>query len=365
MTLTRRLAAAAIGVVTAAGVSGCGAYGLNSLPLPGVSVGDHTVTIKAEMRDVQNLVPNSYVKSANVNVGVVRGITTDGSMAQVSIELDEGAGLPRDSRVKLAQQSLLGSQYLEITPGEGGSPPLANGDVIGPSQTSEYPSTEKVLSALSAVLNGSGLQQIRTITTELNTALNGSQDDARSLIGNLDTFVGGLDRQRFAITRAIDELDRFSTIVADQSSTLDRGVTALAPALEVVRMQRQDLTTTLGALGDFARTANSVVSASYADLRDTLRQLSPTLNQLAASGAALPQSLDVLGTFPFPVSTINRAIRGDYVNLYLTLDLSAETITQKILPSIPKAAKEYLYTSVQNADPFLGPVRPTVKAPTR
>jgi phospholipid/cholesterol/gamma-HCH transport system substrate-binding protein len=50
--------------------------------------------------------------------------------------------------------------------------------------------------------------------------------------------------------------------------------------------------------------------------------LSPALEQLAAAGSDLPHALRVAGTFPFPLGTTLQAVRGDYANLHLFLDLT-------------------------------------------
>jgi phospholipid/cholesterol/gamma-HCH transport system substrate-binding protein len=143
--------------------------------------------------------------------------------------------------------------------------------------------------------------------------------------------------------------------LASRTDTIEAGLTSISPGLDLLAEQRIQLTEMLGALGNFGQTAHQVVSASYTDLRTNLKELSPVLSKLAESGSALPGSLLVAATFPFPVSTIDRAIRGDFVNLFMTLDLSAETITQKVLPSIPKGAQETIFTALQAVDPLLNP----------
>ena len=48
--------------------------------------------------------------------------------------------------------------------------------------TTTAPEVEQVLGALSLLLNGGGLQQIRVITTELNNALHGHEAEVRDLL---------------------------------------------------------------------------------------------------------------------------------------------------------------------------------------
>ena len=53
---------------------------------------------------------------------------------------------------------------------------------IGIGRTGSTPELEAVLGALSLLLNGGGLEQIKTITHELNEALSGHAGDIRSLL---------------------------------------------------------------------------------------------------------------------------------------------------------------------------------------
>ncbi|OMQ25290.1 MULTISPECIES: MCE family protein [Rhodococcus] len=360
-----RVACTLLFAVTATGVSGCRFDGVNSLPLPGNSASGQTYTVTVELADVQNLVGNSPVKAGNVVVGNIGGIASRNWTAVLTLDIDSDVELPSNVNAKLAQTSVLGSQYLELTSpvDEQPSGRLENGDVIPLSRTSQYPSTEEVLSALSLVLNGSGLQQIQTVTTELNRVIGGRESDLRSLTDSLRTFVSGLDDQRADIVAAIDGLDRLGSELAVQASTLEEGIDSLAPALDVVEGQRVQLTAMLTELGNFGDTATGVLNASRDDLRANIEALQPTLAQLAASAESIPDALKIATTIPFPVATADRALRGDYMNLFLTLDVSAETVGGKVLGSIPVDELIGLNPARQAANPILAPVAPNIAGP--
>ncbi|MET8430920.1 MCE family protein [Nocardia sp. NPDC004860] len=351
-------------------LTGCGRFeGVNSLPLPGTAVDGKGFDVVVEMRNIQNLVNNSVVKSGNVDVGTVRSIRLDGWQARLTICLNESAALPANVAATLGQTSILGAQYLELAvpPGQqADARTLRSGDVIALDRNAEYPSTDRVLASLSAVLNGGGLEQIRTIVAEADRVLDGRQNTVRDLIDNLDTFVTGLNSQRDDIVRAIDAVDRLSGTLAAQTDTIDKGLSTLAPALGVLDAQQHQLTGTLDSLGRFGQIADQVLAASHAGLVDDLTNLRPVLTELAAAGSNLPGALDLAGTIPFPVSTIDRAIRGDFINLYLTLDLSANGVLNKILPSIPKGALESLFAASRVVNPLLAPTEvapPVIPAP--
>ncbi|MBF6290097.1 MCE family protein [Nocardia cyriacigeorgica] len=220
--------------------SGCRFDGVNSIPLPGTAVDGDTFTVTVELSDVQNLVGNSPVKSENVIVGNISRITSRDWTAVLTLEIRSDVQLPANASAKLSQNSVLGSQYLELTapPDEQPQGRLGDGDIITLERTSQYPSTEEVLSALALVLNGSGLQQIQTVTSELNRVFDGNEPRLRSVIGNLRDFVAQLDSQRADIVAAIDGLDRLGSELAAQNDVIDQGLVELGPAVEVVDKQR-------------------------------------------------------------------------------------------------------------------------------
>lgn len=352
--------AAAATLAAMGAVTGCSFDGLNSFALPGNSTeGEPVFTIEVEMADVQNLVGNSEVKAGNVTIGTVRSVRVDSSIAVLTVDLRQDAHLGSNSTATLAQKSLLGAQYLELaTPaGQETVGQLRDGDVIPLSRTSRFPETEAVLSTLSLLLNGGGLQQIRTITRESNAALGGNEEEINALFGRVATFVDGLDSQRQDIVRAIDSLDRLSGELASQTGTIDRAVTSIQPALEVLDDQQQLLRDMLGSVGSAAAVANEALDASKDDLTANLANLAPTLTELAATGSTLANSLIIAGTIPFPVTTAANTIRGDYINLFMNLDISIPTLQNDVLGSIPDPASLLgIRTATGAVDPLLAPV---------
>ncbi|MBF6278417.1 MULTISPECIES: MCE family protein [Nocardia] len=359
---TFRVVAVLVGVLMTAG---CRFDGINSLPLPGNAIHNGSYTVQVELRDAQNLVGNSIVKADNVTVGTITSITTRNMVAVIALEIDDAVRLPANVTARLAQSSVLGAQYLELSaptdrPADGR---LQDGATIPLSASAEYPATEEVLAALSLVLNGSGLEQIHTIVSELNEALGGKEDAVRRSFDRIVTFVDGLDTQRENIVRAIDSLAAFATELAMQKETLRAGIEQIQPAVAILDEQRTQLTAMLDAVGRFGDKAAQVLQASRDDLTATLGDLRPTLSRLAVAGSDLTGALLVGLTLPFPVTVAETAIRGDYVNLFLTLDLSLDGIQRKIIGSIP--VSDLVPMSNHAVNPLTAPLQfgPTDVAP--
>lgn len=366
MKCSKRLQAGGVLLASALLAAGCRFDGANSIRLPGNTIEDESYSVLVQLRDTQNLIANSFVKSSNVTVGTITSITVRDYIAQVTLEINQSVQLPANSTARLAQTSVLGAQYLELVPPAKGDiePPLRDGDLIPLSATSEFPATEDVLAALSLVLNGSGLEQIRTIMTEMNEAFGGHEDAVNRSFARLATFVNGLDTQRDNIVRAIDSLDALSKEIAAQRDTLGTGIEQMQPALGVLDEQKAQLTAMLDSVGRFGAQATQVLRSSQDNLSADLQNLQPTLTQLAAAGSDLAGSLLLALSMPFPVTVADRVVRGDYLNLFLTVDLTVEGIQNKVIGSIP--LNRLMPMSNRAVNPLTAPidaVPPEISAP--
>ena len=342
-TATPMVSRVLVAAVAAGLLGGCSAY---DLPLPGgAAAGEGSYAVTVEFADVLDLVPKSSVKVNQVTVGTVEDITVTGWTAVVRVRLPKDISLPHNATAELKQTSLLGEKYVSLAAPteEAPSGRLANGDRIPLAHTGRNPEVEEVLGAMSLLLNGGGVAQLKVVETELNNALRGRTGDVKDLVTQLDTFVGGLDAQKGEIVRAIDGIDRLSAGLAARQDQIGKALDELPKGLSILADQRQQLTAMLTALSNLGAVGTRVIRGSRADLEANLRALSPILTQLNAAGDNLPKSLQLLLTYPFP-NNAQSTMKGDFTNLWLTLDANLTTIAQNMgvgklpggaLPSLP------------------------------
>lgn len=319
-------------------VTGCEWRGLNSLDLPGThGRGDDAYAVTIEMPDVTTLERNSRVRVGDVTVGRVSGLELGDGHAVVTVMIDGPTVLPANAEAKIGQTSLLGSAHVELSPPLAEAPRgrLGDGDVIPLARAGAFPTTEQTLSSLSLVLSGGGLAQAQEISRELNRALDGRQESTRALLSRLDAVLVGLDSQKEQIVSAMESLDALAVEVADHNAKLAAATDQLAPALDVLATQRENLVRASDALGRFGSVATNVVEASGDDFVANLRDLEPVLASLTAAGDSLTESLRYLLTFPFPIDTYRNAVRGDYANGTVILDLTLPTLENALLLGTP------------------------------
>ncbi|HVK29921.1 MAG TPA: MlaD family protein [Nocardioides sp.] len=347
----------------------------NDNTLPGqVAVGDDGYTVTVHFDQIENLVPNSTVQKDNVVIGTVGEIDVEGWEAVVELHLLEDVPLPKDVVFSIGQKTLLGAQYVEVSiPGSGDGrsdvgadrvalaaadtgatgPVLEDGDVIGVEQTGTYPATEQVLGAVALLLNNGGLSQISTITGELSTALRNKVPDTRGLIRHANELLAVLDANKGEIVTALESLNSLSAGLRKDETRIATAIDRITPGLEVLETERARLVRALTHAGRAGDRAVRVVDASESALLANLDSLGPILAHLGKVSDTLPDALKIAITIPFPVMTASNALKGDYANLYATLDLSTTALSDAWLGGLSPA--------LQAGDPIENPLAPATE----
>jgi len=346
--MTRRTRRSMRVVALAASVSmlaaGCD-FSVYSLPLPGgADVGEHPYHVTVFFNDVLDLVPQSAVKVDDVTVGKVDDIELQGYTAEVKLELNRHVKLPDNAVAQIRQTSLLGEKFVSLEPPPvGATGRLQNGEEIPLSRTGRNPEVEEVLGALSLLLNGGGVGQLKTITVELNKVLDGHESNIRSLLSQLNTFMGQLDENKQDIVRAIDALNRLAKATRDQTSSITAALEDMPRALDSLDHQRADLIKMLHALGRLSKVGTRVIDATKVNTVKSLQSLAPILSELADAGRSLPKAMQVFLTYPFVDAVVGNTPQearnlhqGDYTNLSAKLDIDLQNLITQQPSLFPK-----------------------------
>ncbi len=316
------LGAALVCAVVATGCTGNGVYDVN---LPGgADLGSHPYTVTAQFRDVLDLVRQSSVKVDDVSVGQVDGISLGdgGKIAIVKLVINGSVQLPANTTASIQQTSLLGEKYVELTKPANPSGTLANGATIPLSSTSQGIDIEQVFGALSLLLNGGGVAQLHDIVVELHKAVGTNNGlDVRALLENANVVITKLNSHRDEIIAALDQVNKLAQTLDANHQDITAALKGLPAGLRVLASQRHQLVRLIDSLNRLSTTTVHTVQASQRAFVADLQSLTPVLRQLTAAGSALPKSLQILLTYPFPDSVLN-AIRGDYLNSFIVQNLN-------------------------------------------
>ena len=178
-----------------------------------------------QFQDVLDLVPKSTVKVNDVSVGQVETITLDGYTAEVDARAAQRhqAARQRDRRDPPDQPARREVRLAVARPRPAPSDdPLGDGDVIPLERTGRNPEVEEVLGALSLILNGGGVAQLKTIAQELNKASAAARTPPARCSTRSTPSPPSLDTNKADIVNAIEALNRLSLAAHQQEPTSTR-----------------------------------------------------------------------------------------------------------------------------------------------
>ncbi|OBK88545.1 MCE family protein [Mycolicibacter sinensis] len=319
-------------------LSGCQFGGLNSLNMPGTAGhGRGSYSITVQLPDVTTLPQNSPVMVDDVTVGSVSGLRAvqepDGSFyAAVKLSLDGNVVLPANAVAKVAQTSLLGSQHIDLSEPRN-EPPVGRlnpGDQIPLSRTGRYPSTEEVLSSLGVVVNQGNLGALQDITEEAYAAVAGRAGTFAGLLPRLAELTASLDRQAHDIIAAADGLNRVGATLARSAPSLAHALDTMPEALAVLNDNRANIVDAFGALQRLATVGSRILSETKEDFAADIKGLYPVVKSFADNANELVTAFPFIPTFPFPSMYLRNAVRGDFLNVYVTFDLTLRRFGESV-----------------------------------
>lgn len=323
--------------------TGCKFDGAYDLPLPG---GRNTVAkedgyeVTADFTDVLNVVPRTPVMVDDVPVGQVLEVDRVGWHATVTLRIRKDVELPGSVIAEVRQTSLLGEKYIALVERAGDravtadtSDRLAEGDHIPLDQTGRNPEVEEVLGALSFLLSGGGVAQIKTISQELNAMMNGRSDELRDVLGQVESLVTALNTQKGDLITAFDSVNELSKTLVGEKQVIAEALDSMGPALDVLNEQHDALVRMLTELDDLGVVGTRVINATKDNLISQLRHLEPVLRKLADADNNLVPGLVSLASYPFPLEAAD-VIKGDYANVAFLMQIKLTPVSQGgLIPS--------------------------------
>ncbi|MFZ2511221.1 MAG: MCE family protein [Gordonia sp. (in: high G+C Gram-positive bacteria)] len=325
--LTRlKVAGVATAMTAVLGVTGCG-VNVQDMPLPGgVALGDNARDYTIEFKNILDLVPQSVVKMEGIPVGRVVKIEVPGDAwnALVHIRVQNEIDLSDKVHAAVQQTNLLGEKFVALTePDDAGSAPRQNpNQPISLGRTSTTTDIEQLLGALSLLLNGGGIAELKPIITALNESMGGEEGSAemRELLINSEKLIRGLNQQRDNIISAVDGIANLSERAAGQTAQIDRILDELPAGVAVLEAQRPQFVDLLTKLDSLGEAGTQILGTAHKAMINDLKALAPILTQLGGSVNDLITAAPLMLTHPFP-DDIVPGVHGDSTNLFMTVDL--------------------------------------------
>lgn len=247
------------------------------LPLPGTTVPGKSMLIEAEFNDALNLATGAKVKVNGIDVGRVKIVKADGFHAIAELRVQEDANIHEGSTARLRYNTPLGELFVDIQSPKTGET-LKDGDTMKPPLTSTAPTVEDALASASMLINGGGLEQLKTITEEFQKAVGTRGPTLRQLLDRSSTFLAQANSTTADIDRLLTALNGASKVLNQRQDIINRAVREITPAAKVLRENTDEIVALLKQTVRVGQKAKTLVGATRKDLLATIQEFGPVLD---------------------------------------------------------------------------------------
>ena len=237
-------------------VAGCGPR-LKDVPLPGTGVSGDTITVEADFDEALNLAEGATGQGQRRRQRQGpgrrgRGLPRPGR--------DAGEDRRRAARGRHRPAALHDAAGRAVRrrhqPGEGRRR-SRTATTLALADTSTAPTVEDALAQASLLVNGGGLEQLQTVTEELNTAIGGREDDgAHPARPGRRRSSPRRTRRPPTSTGRSRPLSSVSKTLRGREQVINRAVREIRPAAAGAAREHPGLTELLAEIEDFSAAAN-------------------------------------------------------------------------------------------------------------
>jgi phospholipid/cholesterol/gamma-HCH transport system substrate-binding protein len=239
----------------------------------------------AELPDAAGIRSGDQVQLAGIRVGKVTGIAARGDRVHVDFRLDEDVPLTEDTRTEVKLATLLGTRFLDLTPGVG--KPLESGDTIALSRAFGSYTLERFWLENGDSVGRFDLDALSSAVDVLATDLNGSPDANRAALDGLAGLAETVTRRDAQLTRLLTATRSVTGEAVAQRDQLVQLMQRGDQVFEMVQARKQ-------AIDALLRDSRALVVDLTAIARRTHKPMTATLHRLRSILAVLVKHRDDL-----------------------------------------------------------------------
>ncbi|WP_106397827.1 MCE family protein [Actinocorallia populi] len=242
------------------------------------------LTLVARFGDSQNLVAGHSVQMSDIRIGSVTRVRLVGYESEVTLSVEDGYRIPAGTSAEVAQTSLLGENYIELTLPEGGAltrgPYLEDGARI--QHTSVAPQFEQVAGDAGQILRMISGEDVATLLDEGAAALDGQGAKLNDMVAESGDLLALVADQRQGLGDAIDRLAELGRMLEKHEGTFESG--DVEQTISLINDNKEEIIDTVDKLTGTAKELNDRVFAGRAEkMRTLIERLDPTLETLGSS----------------------------------------------------------------------------------
>lgn len=313
--------------------------------------------LTVQLANADGLEAGSQVKIGGVPVGSVTHLGLGrGDVVDADVRLDSGHTITRNASAQIVPDDLLGSMYLQLTPGKGPSLPspatIASGRVSYPVQL------DQVLDVLDADTRA----KLGILIDQAGIALSGRAADFNRLLALLpSTFGSGqqlltqLNSDNSALRSLLTNSDQFISTLVPQDHQLSNLIDSAGSVMDTTAQNQASLVQTLDDAPATLRSAQRFL----AQLKQTTLPLGPAASDITQTAPRLTAALDQIPAFQRaaqPALTSAERVAPQLTRLAVgaTPVITAAGPVARSVATFATDAKPLTYAAGQSIDNLLG-----------
>lgn len=276
--------------------------------------------VRVPFDEATQLAEQSDVRISGVNVGKVQSIelAPNGSQALATLDVDDKYGpLPESTRAILRTKTLLGETYIELTPGDGNGPQLADGGTLPQANVAQSVQLDEIFRTFDPQTRAA----FQTWMQESAVAIQGQGQNLSYALGQFEPTFSELadlfrvlDTQRLALGQVFRDGARSFTALRGREGQLADLIQSSNAVFQTTARRNRDIEALFRAFPTFLDESKLTVERLKTfslDAEPLMRQLVPAAEELSPTLVALSKlAPEAKGLFEGLGPVIDRAPSG-------------------------------------------------------
>lgn len=245
---------------------------------------------------------HSDVRVLGVKIGQVTKIRPRGTKVHIDMVYDASYKIPKDAKAVLLAPSIVSDRYVQLTPAYTSGPLLPDGAYLQADRTAQPVELDEIyqnLDDLNQALGPSGANKKGALSDLLKVGadnLNGNGDRLHGTLSGLSHAFKTLADSRTDLFSTITNLQKFTTVIAQNDSTVRAFNTDLASVAAQLNGERTDLATAVRQLSVALAQVAQFVKENKDNLTYNVTNLASVTKVLVKQQRALREFIDTAPT---------------------------------------------------------------------
>jgi virulence factor Mce-like protein len=261
--------------------------------------GDGQKRITAYFSRAVGVYAGSDVQVLGVKVGSVESVTPRGNRVEVVFTVDRELPIAPDTKAVVIAPSVVSDRYVQLTDLNGHGPVIEDGAVIPESRTATPVELDELYASLNTIvtaLGPNGANKDGALSELLDTGAANLEGNGKAFNESVRRFADAarvLSGSANDLFVTIDELQKFTGMLADNDKQVHDVNQQLAEVSETLAADRDDLTTALATLADALASIQTFIKDNRLAIKSNVDKLARTTQQLVDNRASVAEALDV------------------------------------------------------------------------